>query len=202
MPKKHFPEKGVKKPDREQRLYTDTEVPSGDGRYVAHVEDTSVVVEGGKDKEEIFVSLNPDEIPSSLFWSGDADKLLIGYADKAFLYNMETKTLSDPVQIEEQDMSLAQWMWMDPSTVLYVGSTYSYVIDVSRDRLGVLYKLKGVMGYDPERDEIYFESQIYSMDRLNEGVYFDALEVGKIKRYSKDEIIEMAREMAGRYEMP
>lgn len=193
---KRFPKKGIKKPDKDQQLYTGMEVASEDGRYAAHVEGTSVLIEGRKDKKEIFVRLGPDEAPSSLFWSGDADKLLIGYADKIYLYNMETETLSDAVQLGDADMSYAVWMWMDASTALYVGSTYSYVIDVSEGHFGILYKLKGFYGYDPEGREIYFESQIFSMDKLNEGVYYDALEVGRIERYSKEEIIEKAREMA------
>lgn len=69
------------------------------------------------------------------------------------------------------------------------------MLDVSQDHFGVLYSVEGFLGYDPEKDNLYFYSQIYSMDKLSQGVDVDELEMGRIKRYTEEEIIEMARDM-------
>ena len=44
-----------------------------------------------------------------------------------------------------------------------------------------------------ENDDFYFLSGKLSMDKINDGIFYDKQELGRIKRYGKEEMIEMAR---------
>lgn len=191
----HFP-KGIQYPDEYRQPSGDEDICTEGKRYGARLRGNSVVIEDKAKRAEIFVKLKEDEAPSSLFWLQAPYRLLIGYADEVFLYSLETKALSEPASLE-QEVSYGKWIQLDSSTVIYAGGGGdSYVLDTSQDHFGVLYGLKGFLAYDPEKDNLYFSSQIYSMDKLSEGVDVDELEMGRIKRYTEEEIIERARDMA------
>lgn len=188
----HLP-KGVRYPQA-QPLREGEEAVSGDGRYTACLKGTAVEVEDTADKEVSRLKLT--DVPESLFWMQGTDgsaKLLIGYADRIHLYDAGTESLSGPVRLDE-DMWDAAWLYIDGETVAYVGPYYGYMVHVSGETCGILCGMIGLAAYEPEEDALYFTSQIFSMDRLNEGAYIDEMEIGKIRRYSKAEIIEMARE--------
>ncbi len=192
----HFP-KGIQYPDEYRRPSEHEEICTEGKRYGVRLRGNSLLIKDKAKKEEIFVKLKADEAPSSLFWLREPYRLLIGYEDEVYLYSLETRALSGPVSLE-QEVSYGKWIALDSSTVIYSGGRwYSYMLDISQDHFGVLYGFKGFLGYDPEKDNLYFSSQIYSMDKLSEGVDLDELEMGRVKRYTEEEIVEMAREMAG-----
>ncbi len=58
----------------------------------------------------------------------------------------------------------------------------------------ILYSLKDLAAYAPQEDTFYFSSIEYDMDRLNEGLFSEGPQYGKIARYSMEEIINTARE--------
>lgn len=68
-----------------------------------------------------------------------------------------------------------------------------YVVNMSEDSFGIMYELEDFYAYDSSEDVFYFLSNTYSMEQLNEGIFIEKTELGKIKRYSTDEIIQMAK---------
>ena len=66
-------------------------------------------------------------------------------------------------------------------------------MDISEDSLDILYVLTDYYAYDEENDDFYFLSGKLSMDKINDGIFYDKQELGRIKRYGKEEMIEMAR---------
>lgn len=169
----------------------DTEINSEDGRYHVYIEGDSVVVEDQKERSKTV--LETEESPLSLCWMDEAEKLLIGFTDRVSLYDVHTKAPLDTELLEDKMFVMTAWQKLDASTVLYVGSTYSYALDVRGNDIGVLYTLKYFTAYDAAEDVFYFEREDYDMDRLNEGVFSEGKEMGKIHRYSIEEVIEMAR---------
>lgn len=170
----------------------DTEISSEDGRYRLYIEGNYVVMED--QKEQSRKALETEESPMSLCWMQESEKLLVGFADRVSLYDAHTKTWLDTEMLESSTFVFSAWQKLDASTVLYVGSTYSYALDVREDAVGILYTLKNFAAYDATEDVFYFESEEYDMDRLNEGMYSEGAEYGRIRRYSMEEVIEMARE--------
>lgn len=126
----------------------------------------------------------------------DAGKLLIGYEAQVSLYDIETETLTGTLVFENDIWSFvkAQWQWLDDSTVVCVGAYYSYVVEVSEDAFEILYVLRDYYAYDATEKVFYFLSTKIPMDKINDGVFVDKQELGRIKRYSREEIIEMARQ--------
>ncbi len=177
-------------------LFQEKEASSGDGQYLARIAGDGVVLEDREGHaENIQIADGP---PLSLYWIQDTGKLLIGFSDKAALYDAGTGTLSETEPFGHSTFSLAGWQQIDASSVLYVGDTYSYVLEFGGDSLGVLCSLRDVAAYDPLENAFYFSSEDYDMDRLDEGLFGTGPEYGKIARYRTEEIVEMARERVSR----
>ncbi len=173
----------------------DTEVSSEDERYHFYIEENAVVMEDQKEQSRIV--LETEESPMSLHWMEESEKLLVGFGDRVSLYDVHTKKLLDTEMLENKMYVLSAWQELDASTVLYVGSTYSYALDVRGEDVGILYTLKNFAAYDAEEDVFYFESEDYDMDRLYQGEYSEGKRLGKIRRYRIEEVIEMARKRTG-----
>ena len=178
----------------DEMLYptSDVEVSIRNGEMTARIEGNSIVVKRENQLSESMISCL--ESPLSLFWDENAEVLLVGYADKAELYDMDTETLLDTVNFEKMTYVQAGWQSVDQGTVLFVGDTDSYLLHVSERSLDVMYSLKDLLAYDSREDVFYFLSTSYSFDQLDEGIFRERVELGKIRRYEEKEIIEMARE--------
>lgn len=163
-------------------------------QYHIYMQDNSIVI----DNKMLHAKhvLETEEEPKGFFLMQEAGKLLIGYEDQVSLYDIETESVTDTFMFEYNNFWAVsvKMQKLDTSTVICIGSSYSYVIDVSEDLLEILYVLKDYYGYDEAEDAFYFLCSEYDINRVNERMVIDKQEIGKIKRYSKEEIIEMARQ--------
>ncbi len=164
-----------------------------DEQYAAHIDGTSIVIEEQAKAGEI--ELEFDSAPLSIFWMPDSAKLLIGLEDRAALYNASTETLSETEPFESQTAIASTWQAIDGSTVVLSGDTDSYVLNVADDSLGALYRLKDYIAYDRSEDSFYFLSYQYDMERIDQGMFMEEVELGKLRRYSADEILDRALEL-------
>lgn len=168
-----------------------TETGSEEGRYHFYIEGDSVVAEDERERSRNVLKM--EKPPIGLCWMEESGKLLIGFDDRVSLYDARTKQVTD-VELPGDSITFsAAWQKLDASTVLYVGDAYSYALNVREDGAGILYILEDYAAYDASEDVFYFESEDYDMDRLNEGMYSKGKELGKIRRHSMEEVIEMAR---------
>lgn len=185
-------------PGNLQAPVQDTQISWKDQRYCAYIESQSVVIEDKKSHSKKLLEF--DQSPLSLYLIPDSEKLLIGLEDKVSLYDLSTQTLSSTEEFEHEYTTFgsAAWQMIDASTVIYVGNTFSYVLGIKEDAVGILYSLKDFEAYDSKEDVFYFLSTSYDMDRLNEGIFSQGEELGKIPRYQTEEIIQLARERMAR----
>lgn len=183
----HFPE-DFEKPSNEAEDDMENE------QYHIYMSDDTIVIEDKMSHAEHV--LETEEKPRGFYWMQDAGKLLIGYEAQVSLYDIETETLTGTLVFENDIWSFvkAQWQWLDDSTVVCVGAYYSYVVEVSEDAFEILYVLRDYYAYDATEKVFYFLSTKIPMDKINDGVFVDKQELGRIKRYSREEIIEMARQ--------
>lgn len=176
---------------KSQSSANETEADSPDGRYRASIQQTSVTVRDKKTQKDKI--LETKDAPLSLQWLSDSRRLLIGFSDRASLYDIRGETTLDSGKLEHATFSAASWHILDESTALYQGDVYSYALDVGEDSFGVLYGMKDFLGYDPKEEVFYYKSESYDMDRLNEGLFPEETQMGKIRRYGTEEIIDLAR---------
>ncbi len=161
-----------------------------DEQYAAHIDGTSVVIEN-QAKDGKF-ELEFDSTPLSIFWMPDSAKLLVGLEDRAALYNASTEILSETEPFESPTAIASTWQAIDESTAVLSGDTYSYVLNVAGDSLGALYRLKNYITYDKAEDSFYFLSYQYDMERIDQGMFMEEAELGKLRRYSAEEILNRA----------
>lgn len=162
------------------------EVLSSNKRYSAYIDNTSVKIQDQKNEKEKILKF--EEKPLSVYWMSDSKKLLIGFQNKVSLYNLQTNKIMETEKFEQETLVLAQWQEVNKSTIIYSGDTYSYVLYVSDNSLGVLYQLKDLLTYYAPEDTFYFLSNEYDIDNINQGVQIKSTKIGRIKRYSTKEI--------------
>ena len=182
-------------PKNLQKPSLDKEEDIENEQYHIYKHDNSIVIVNKKTHAEHIIET--EEEAKGFYWMQDTGKLLIGYKDQVSLYDIETGTLKDTLMFEDNFLNItAKWQQLDASTVICSGSGsfHSYVIEVSGDSFEFLYILRDYCGYDPEEDVFYFLTTRYSTDKINDGLFVEKQELGRIKRYSKEEIVEMARQ--------
>lgn len=167
---------------------------SEDGRYSVRGEDDRAVIKDREKGEEKTLEL--EEAPESFFFLPKSHKLFIASEHQISLYDPEAGTLLDTVESELGSGDICAWQLLDPSALIYTASGGgSYVLALGEDSFEILYRLQDYRGYDPKENVFYFLSSTYSMEKLNEGIFTEEMELGKIKRRSGEDIIEMARQM-------
>lgn len=162
------------------------EVVSSNKRYSAYIENTSVKIwDQEKEKEKI---LEFEEKPLSVYWMSNSNHLLIGFKDRVSLYHAAKKQFIETEKFDQETSVLARWQQINKSTVIYSGDTYSYVLYVSDNSVGVLYQLKDLLTYYAPEDTFYFLNNEYDIDNIDQGVQIKSTKVGRIKRYSIKDI--------------
>lgn len=194
---------GWRLPDSIEYPSSDTEANGQNGQYYAHIKNNSIAIENRKTKKERL--LKTEKEPLSLLCIPDSDKLLISFADRISLYNMHTEAWVSSIEFEEGILSsYYSWQVINPSTVIYLPYSVDtehylpedkdcYVLNISEKSFGIMYELKGLYAYDPEEDVFYFLSAKTSWDIFKGQIEPEKIEFGKIKRYSTEEIIKMAK---------
>ncbi len=178
-------------PEKIQYASGEAQADSPDGRYNAAIRENAVVIQDREGHGEKTLEL--EQAPLSLFWLRDSRRLLIGFSDEAALYDIRTETLQTSGKLEHPTYTASAWLLLDESQALYQGDLYSYALDLGENSFGILYGMKDFLGYDAEKKDFYFQSEQYSMERLNEGIFTDGTQIGKIHRYSEKEMLALAR---------
>lgn len=197
-------EDGWRLPDSVEYPSSDTEANGQNEQYDAHIKEHSIVIKNKKTQKEQL--LKTEKEPLSVLCVPDSDKLLISFTDRISLCDMRTGKLLNSIEFEEESFYSydCSWQVIDTFTVVYLPykpdldsyipvSTDSYVLNVSEESFGIMYELKGLYAYDPKEDAFYFLSDKTYLDPLEGMLYPEKMELGKIKRYSTEEIIKMAK---------
>ncbi len=188
--KNAYPE-DLKKPEKNMEYDMEDE-----RRHIYMLDNTVVIEEKASGVKQV---LEEEEHLRGFCWMKNTDKLLIGYETYISLYDLEKEAAVDAFMLDERfigsgrDFGEDTWQIIDDSTVINVEGYYSFVMDISEDSLDILYVLTDYYAYDEENDDFYFLSGKLSMDKINDGIFYDKQELGRIKRYGKEEMIEMAR---------
>lgn len=179
----------------------DREAVSADWRYAAALEEHAVILKDGEGN--IIQSLSFEETPLSLFFLPDSSGFLICFEKKAARYTIESEKLvetdafgDDIVGGESDNLS---WYLVDSDTVILSGINFdhSYILHIPEESFGILCEMQDFDQYNPEDDSLRFVTQQFTTEK-DQRIHDEWEEVGKIKRYTEEDIIEKAREFLER----
>lgn len=176
-------------------LAENEDAASVDGRYTAVIEENTVILKNGKG--DMIRTVSFEETPLSLFFLPDSSGFLICFERKAARYTIESEELAETGGFSHEVNGYApgslSWHMVDSDTVILSGLTYSYMLHVPEESFGILCEMEDFEQYDPEDDSFRFISQQFTLNE-DQSINWDAKEVGKIKRYTEEDIIEKAEE--------
>lgn len=179
----------------------DNEAVSPDWRYRAVLGEHAVIL---KDSDGGPVcTLNFEEAPLSLYFLPDSSGFLICFERKAARYTIasdklvETDSFGDDIVAGLSDKF--SWHPVDSNTVILSGvdGHHSYMLPIPEESFGILCEMEDFARYDPEDDSLCFVTEKPFFDEYRDE-YGKWEEVGKIKRYTENDIIEKARDFLDR----
>lgn len=179
----------------------DNEAVSPDWRYRAVLGEHAVIL---KDSDGGPVcTLNFEEAPLSLYFLPDSSGFLICFERKAARYTIasdklvETDSFGDDIVAGLSEKF--SWHPVDSDTVILSGvdGHHSYMLHIPEESFGILCEMEDFARYDPEDDSLCFVTEKPFFDEYRDE-YGKWEEVGKIKRYTENDIIEKARDFLDR----
>lgn len=180
---------------------TDKEAVSPDWSYRAALGEHAVILKDSAG--DTIRSLNFEEAPLSLYFLPDSSGFLVCFESKAARYTIESDELVETDGFGDNIVAALSdelsWHPVDSDKVILSGINYnhSYMLQIPEESFGILCEMEDFVQYGPEDDSLCFVTQKVLFDEYrDESGRWE--EVGKIKRYTEEDIIEKAREFLDR----